>query len=55
MIAKALSGLMRSYRKGAMIVAMIAMRMMQSPADEIINMVTMRNGLMTTVGAMPMC
>ena len=55
MAAKALTDLMRSYRKGAVIVAMIAMRMMQPPADEVINVVTMRNGFMTTVGAMLMC
>jgi hypothetical protein len=46
---------MRSYCKGTVIIAMIAMRMMQPAVDEIINVVTMWNGLMTTVGAMPMC
>ena len=46
---------MRSYRKGAVIVAMIAVRMMQPAVDEIINVITMWNGLMTTVGAMLMC
>jgi hypothetical protein len=48
-------GLMRSYRKRAVIVTMISVRMMQPAADEIINVVTMWNRLMTTVGAMPMC
>jgi hypothetical protein len=33
---------------------MIAMRMMQPSADEVINVVTMRNGLMTAFGAMSM-
>jgi hypothetical protein len=46
---------MRSYRKGAVIVAMISVLMMQSAVDEIINVVTMWNCFMTTVGAMPMC
>jgi hypothetical protein len=46
---------MRSYRKGAVIVAMIAVRMMQPAVDEIINVITMWNGLMTPVGAMLMC
>ena len=46
---------MRSYRKGAVIVAMIAVRMMQPAVDEIINVITMWDGLMTTVGAMLMC
>jgi hypothetical protein len=44
-------GLMRSYRKRAVIVAMISVRMMQPAVDEIINVVTMWNGLMTTVRA----
>ena len=38
-----------------MVVAMIAVRMMQPAVDEIINVITMWNGLMTTVGAMLMC
>jgi hypothetical protein len=46
---------MRIYSKGTVIVAMIPVLMMQSAVDEIINMVTMWNYLMTTVGAMPMC
>jgi hypothetical protein len=46
---------MRSYRKGTVIIAMIAMRVMQPAVDEIINVVTMWNGLMTTIRAMPMC
>jgi hypothetical protein len=47
--------LMRSYRKRAVIVAVISVRMMQPAVDEIINVVTMWNGLMTTVRAMLMC
>jgi hypothetical protein len=46
---------MRSYRKGTVIVAMIAVLMMQPAVDEIINVITMWNRLMTTVGAMLMC
>ena len=48
-------GLMRNYREGTVIVAMIAVGMMQPSVNEIINVVPMWNGLMTTVGAMPMC
>jgi hypothetical protein len=46
---------MRGYRKRTVIIAMISMRMMQPAVDEIINVITMWNGLMTTVAAMPMC
>ena len=34
---------------------MIAVGMMQPSADEIVNVVTMWNGLMTTIRAMSMC
>jgi hypothetical protein len=47
--------LMRSHHKGTVIIAMIAMRVMQPAVDKIINVVAMWNGLMTTVGAMSMC
>ncbi len=33
---------------------MISMRMMQPSADQIVNVVTMRNGLMAAVGPVPM-
>jgi hypothetical protein len=46
---------MRNYREGTVIIAMIAVGMMQPSVNEIINVVTMWNGIMTTVGAMPMC
>jgi hypothetical protein len=37
------------------IVAVIAVRMMQPSVNEIINVVPVWNGLMTTAGAMSMC
>jgi hypothetical protein len=46
---------MRNYREGTVIIAMIAVGMMQPSADEIVNVVTMWNGLMTTIRAMAMC
>jgi hypothetical protein len=46
---------MRNYREGTVIIAMIAVKMMQPSVNEIINVVPMWNGLMTTVGAMSMC
>jgi hypothetical protein len=45
---------MRNRRQRAMVIAMIAMRMMQAPLDEVIDVVTVRNGLMTAAGAVPM-
>jgi hypothetical protein len=45
---------MGNYREWTVVITVIAMRMMQPSIDEIINVVTMRNDLMTTVGAMPM-
>jgi hypothetical protein len=46
---------MRNHRQRTVIIAMIAVRMMQPSADEIIDVVTVWNSLVTTVGAMPMC
>jgi hypothetical protein len=46
---------MRNYREWTVIIAMIAVGMMQPSVNEIINVVTMWNGVMTAVGAMPMC
>ena len=45
---------MRNHRQRPMIIAMIAMRMMQASVDEVINVVTVRNSLMTAAGAVPM-
>lgn len=45
---------MRNHHQRAVIVAVIAVWMMQTAIDEIIDMVAMRHGLMTAVGAVPM-
>jgi hypothetical protein len=41
--------LVRDHRQRTMIIAMISMRMMQAPVDQIINVIAVRNSLMTTV------
>jgi hypothetical protein len=46
--------LMRNHRQLTMIIAMIAVRMMQTSADQIINVITVRNGLMAAARAVLM-
>lgn len=45
---------MRNHRQWTVIIAMIAVRMVQASIDEIIRMVPMWNRFMTTSGSMPM-
>jgi hypothetical protein len=45
---------MRTYREWTVVITMITRGMMQPSADQIVNVVTIWNGLMTAVGAMPM-
>lgn len=47
-------GSVGDHRQRTVIIAMIAMRMMQASIDEIVDVVTVRNCLMTAAGAMPM-
>jgi hypothetical protein len=46
--------LLRDHRQRTMIIAMISMRMMQASVDQIINVIAVRNSLMTTVWSMLM-